>query len=235
MQSFRATIFVLASVLLSAAAVMAQPVAPTNLNAQAVSSTRVNLLFQDNSNNETQFEVEVRPASSGTFVSAGSVGPNITALAVNGLTPGTTHFFRIRAVGPGGSSAYTNEASATTLNNDGPCVQNTTTMCLNNDRFRVQAMFLTPAGQGGEARAVKLTADSGYLWFFNADNIEAVVKVLNGCGVNSRYWVFAGGLTNVRVMMTVFDTSRGTSATYLNPQGIAFQPIQDTGAFATCP
>jgi hypothetical protein len=58
---------------------------------------------------------------------------------------------------------------------------------------------------------------------------------LNACTLNSRFWVFAGGLTNVRVVMTVTDTQTGTVKTYTNPQGVAFQPIQDTSAFATCP
>ena len=61
-----------------------------------------------------------------------------------------------------------------------------------------------------------------------------VVKVLNGCGVDSNYWVFAGGLTNVQVVMTVTDTQTGAVKTYTNPQGQSFLPIQDTLAFA-CP
>jgi len=235
MSSFRAMIIGLISILLPAAAALAQPAAPSNLAAQAVRSDRVNLLFQDNSGNETQFDVEARPASSATFTSVGSIGPNVTALAVNTLVQGTTYFFRVRAVGPGGNSAYSNVASATTLNNDSPCTPTATAMCLNGSRFRVQALFLTPSGQNGEASTVKLTDDSGYFWFFAASNIEAVVKVLNGCGLNTRYWVFAGGLTNVRVMMTVTDTNASVSATYVTPQGPAFQPIQDTGAFGTCP
>jgi hypothetical protein len=82
---------------------------------------------------------------------------------------------------------------------------------------------------------VKLTSDSGYLWFFGSANIEAVVKVLDGCGTNNRYWVFAGGLTNVRVVLKVTDTMTGLIKKYVNPQGTAFQPIQDVSAFATCP
>jgi hypothetical protein len=62
-----------------------------------------------------------------------------------------------------------------------------------------------------------------------------VIKVLNGCGVNNNYWVFAGGLTNVQVMLTVTDTQTGSVRTYTNPINTAFLPIQDTGAFATCP
>jgi hypothetical protein len=61
-----------------------------------------------------------------------------------------------------------------------------------------------------------------------------VVKAVAGCPLNDRYWVFAGGLTNVNVVMTVTDTQTGAVKTYINPQGTAFAPIQDTSAF-TCP
>ena len=66
-------------------------------------------------------------------------------------------------------------------------------------------------------------------------NVEVVVKVLNGCGSNSRYWTFAGGLTDVNVILTVTDMQTGAVKTYTNPQGTPFQPIQDTDAFAACP
>ena len=82
-----------------------------------------------------------------------------------------------------------------------------------------------------------LTSDSGYFWFFNPANIEVVVKVLNACTqAPPRYWVFAAGLTNVEVTLQVTDTQAGGSPkTYVNPLGTPFAPIQDTGAFATCP
>jgi len=72
-------------------------------------------------------------------------------------------------------------------------------------------------------------------WFFTSNNIEVIVKVLNACSFNQRYWVFAGGLTNVAATMRVTDTRSGIVRTYLSRQGTAFQPVQDTGAFATCP
>lgn len=117
----------------------------------------------------------------------------------------------------------------------GGCTPNATTLCLNNGRFRVTATFATNAGQSGNGMAVSETTDTGMFWFFSANNIEMIIKVVNGCGFNSRYWVFAGGLTNVAVTITVTDTANGTVRTYTNPQGVAFQPIQDTSAFATCP
>ena len=115
------------------------------------------------------------------------------------------------------------------------CVADATTLCLNNGRFRVRTEWRTRDGSNGQGRGVALTPDSGYFWFFEAANVEAVVKVLNGCGSNSRYWTFAGGLTDVNVTLTVTDTQTGVIRTYTNPQGTPFQPIQDTDAFATCP
>ena len=116
----------------------------------------------------------------------------------------------------------------------GPCVPSDTRLCLNGGRFQVEAQW-TANGTTGPGHAVSLTSDTGYFWFFNAANIEAVVKVLNACALNQRYWFFAGGLTDVKVHLTVTDTRTGAVKAYDNPRGTPFRPIQDTGAFATCP
>jgi lysyl endopeptidase len=115
------------------------------------------------------------------------------------------------------------------------CTSNSTTLCLSAGRFQVQATWQPPGGVATPARAVALTPDSGYFTFSDPNNVEMVAKVVNACGLNSRYWVFAAGLTNVRVVTTVTDTRTGTVKTYTNPQGTAFAPLQDTNAFATCP
>jgi hypothetical protein len=39
-------------------------------------------------------------------------------------------------------------------------------------------------------------------------------------------------LTNVNVVIAVTDTQTGAVKTYTNPQGAAFEPIQDTDSFA---
>lgn len=106
---------------------------------------------------------------------------------------------------------------------------------LRNGRFKVEATWQIANGTTGAGNPVQLTSDTGYFWFFAASNVEFVIKVLDGCGLNNRYWVFAGGLTDVRVDIRVTDTLRGTTKSYTNPRGRAFQPIQDTSAFATCP
>ncbi len=114
------------------------------------------------------------------------------------------------------------------------CVASTTALCLQSQRFEVSATFRADDGQAGMAQAVPLTSDTGYLWFFAAANVEAVIKVLDGCALNQHFWVFAGGLTNVRTAITVTDTQTGIPKTYVNPLDTEFQPIQDTAAFA-CP
>jgi hypothetical protein len=88
----------------------------------------------------------------------------------------------------------------------------------------------------GSGKKVSLTADdSGLFYFFTSDNIEQLVKVLDGCSINSRYWVFAAATTNVEYTLTVTDTQRGVTKTYFNPLGNAAAAITDTGAFSTCP
>ncbi len=122
-----------------------------------------------------------------------------------------------------------------------PCAADATHLCLNGGRFEVSTVWLTQDGATGAGRAVPLPPpgggppDTGYFWFFADSNVETIVKVLAGCSLNDRYWVFAGGLTNIKVTTTVRDASTGAVKTYVNPQGKAFQPLQDTAAFETCP
>jgi outer membrane protein assembly factor BamB len=115
------------------------------------------------------------------------------------------------------------------------CQPDAATLCLEQQRFQVRAAWRTAAGAAGAGQAVGLSDGTGYFWFFADSNVELIVKVLDGCGVDQSYWVFAGGLTNVSVTMTVTDTSTGASRVYLNPQNTAFTPLQDTAAFAACP
>jgi hypothetical protein len=109
------------------------------------------------------------------------------------------------------------------------------TLCLNQGRFKVEGMFEAGGQPAIPIQMVKLTDESGYLWFFSATNVEAFVKVLNGCGLNKHYWVFVGGLTDVRVTITVTDTVTRETKTYTNPSGTLFKPVADTSAMDVCP
>ena len=116
-----------------------------------------------------------------------------------------------------------------------PCAAGPTSLCLAGGRFRVDVAWQTRDGNTGTGQAVSLTPDTGYFWFFGETNVEMVIKVLDACSFNGKFWVYAGGLTDVRTTITVTDTLTGAAKTYTNPQGTAFRPIQDSSAFGTCP
>jgi hypothetical protein len=117
-----------------------------------------------------------------------------------------------------------------------PCLPDGVTHCLQDGRFAVRAEWELPDGSEGQAAAVLPSADSGEFYFFNANNTEILVKVLDGCNNSTNsFWVFAAGLTNLGVTLTVTDTTTDLVREYENLVGTNFQPILDTAAFATCP
>lgn len=112
-----------------------------------------------------------------------------------------------------------------------PCAPSATAACVQGGRFKVEASWAT-ATAAGPANVEGQTADSAHFWFFHPDNTELLVKVLDACDGNDRFWVFASGLTNVEVLVRLTDTETGRVRIYFNPPGKAFAPVQDTDAFA---
>jgi streptogramin lyase len=145
------------------------------------------------------------------------------------------------AAGPDGNVWFAegngNKIGRVNLGSTGSCHADEHTLCLNNHRFAVTAVWqTTPTGPVAQANAVSITGETGYFWFLEPGNVEVVVKVLNACvdPFNS-YWVFAAGLTNLGVSVTVTDTLTGASKSYSNVRGTPFQPILDTSGLKTCP
>jgi hypothetical protein len=113
-----------------------------------------------------------------------------------------------------------------------PCTAGATTLCLNNGRFRVQAIFSAPSLgiTNAPAQAVPLTSDTGYFWFFSSNNVELVLKAVDGRSFNGFFWVFYGALSDVEYNITVTDTTTGASKTYSNAAG-HLASVADTAAF----
>jgi len=112
----------------------------------------------------------------------------------------------------------------------GTCVVGPSRLCLNGGRFAVEASWRDFQGRTGTGMAVSLTSDTGTFWFFDPANVEVVLKVVDGRGLNGKFWVFYGALSNVEYTLTVTDTETGAVHTYRNPSG-RFASVGDTGAF----
>jgi hypothetical protein len=217
------------------AVVGSAPAAPTNLQATPATSTSIQLTWNDNASDETSYVVEMRPTASGAYAPIATLAANATSYTATGLTALTSYTFRVKTHNGFGDSATSNEAAATTLANVPTC-SDPNALCLAANRFSVTATFDTTGGLHGTGQPIRLTADTGYFWFFAATNVEVVIKVLDACGFTARpaFWVFASGLTDVHVVITVTDLVSGQSHMYVNPIQTPFQPIQDTETFQTC-
>ena len=213
------------------------PAAPANLQAMAHSTTEVMLAWTDASNNETGFSIEQRTLA-GTYEEVGTVGANVKTFVADGLSSGTFYVFRVRAQNNAGNSAFSNEAGAAPNNAPLPCIASATVLCVNNNRFQIEVEWRTSTTTGqGQAVPIAGSPDSGLFYFFDAANLEMLVKVLNGCGLAARprYWVFFAATTNVELGVAVTDTQSGQVKSYFNPLNRPVPPVQDTDAFATCP
>jgi hypothetical protein len=154
--------------------------------------------------------------------------------------PGT---WNVHVVGSSGTGAY--QLTTTILRNVdlGPCVPGPKTLCIDDApgdrRFEATIAFDTSqaGGQAGLGNAIQLDTlgitTGGVFWFFNRENPEVLLKVLNGCGVNGHHWVFWSAGTNVRMVVTVTDRRTGRQRVYQNPDLTPALPVTDIFAF-TC-
>ena len=95
------------------------PNAPSGTNAVAVSWSQINVSWQDNSSNESGFEVHrSTTGSSGAFTLLASTGANVTSYSNGGLSGSTQYCYKVRAFkvtsGKTTYSAFSGVACATT-------------------------------------------------------------------------------------------------------------------------
>ena len=106
-----------------------------------------------------------------------------------------------------------------------------TTPLLFDGGYQVSLCYETAQGAVGEARAgIWSSNQSGLLWFFDRDNAEVLVKVLDGCSQNGRRWVFVAPVTDVAFNLHVTSNS-GRQWTHRNRLGETATTSSDTAAF----
>jgi PKD repeat protein len=90
------------------------PPTPTGLNATTLDTSRIRVTWNDNSTGETGFKIERSTSATSGFTQVGTVGTGVTSFTNTGLSRKTTYYYRVRAYGNGGNSAYSNVDSAKT-------------------------------------------------------------------------------------------------------------------------
>ncbi|MBI4834330.1 MAG: fibronectin type III domain-containing protein [Planctomycetes bacterium] len=84
---------------------------PSLLQATVISSTRINLTWNDNTNTETGYKVERKTGALGAYGEITSLGVDTEAYQDNTVVDGATYYYRVRAYNADGESSYSNEAS----------------------------------------------------------------------------------------------------------------------------
>lgn len=122
----------------------------------------------------------------------------------------------------------------------GACVEDATTACLVDGQFRVTvsydgngAQFVPPSVSllSGDAVRTSVTDDTALFSFYGPQHFDLAVKVLEGCPVNNKIWVFAALPTDSGLVLTVEDTSNAFIRQYVSAAAAAAAPIVDTSAF----
>ncbi len=87
---------------------------PTGLTSAAISSSRIDLVWQDNSADEAGFRVQRRQAGSADWVLIGATPADVTTFSDVGFVPGVLYHYRVQAFSTTAVSEFSNEAMATT-------------------------------------------------------------------------------------------------------------------------
>ena len=98
--------------------------------------------------------------------------------------------------------------------------------CLENG-FAVRVNWTTDGGRtiGTGKLAAHLGDDSAAFWFFDPNNAEVLLKVLDGCAVNRHWWVYAAPATDVEYWVSVWPPDG-----IARPDGVAYRGYQQPTA-----
>jgi hypothetical protein len=92
------------------------PLAPGYLTATAVSTSQINLSWQDNADNETGFRIWRKTSLNDTWTLLNTVAANTVSYHNIGLTAGVRYTYRVCAYNATGTSYWSDEAGDTPLN-----------------------------------------------------------------------------------------------------------------------
>lgn len=182
------------------------PAAPTLLTLNVASASSIQIRWNDNSNNETAFEIYRSTNNNSNFRLISTVNGGIGVQKVFtdvGLFANVRYYYKVRAVGVGGPSAYTNEVNGRTLNTI-PDVKDVIDFTV---RHSVEYVLdLTATDPDGDA----LT--------FSSDNLPPFAELTNGANGTAHLTFNAGFGDQGGYVINIYveDGNGGGDTTYLN-------------------
>ncbi len=227
---------------------------PTHVDAVPRSETSARVTWRDNSIAETGFEVRIRLAAAdedaaaadgespadGSWTVAAAVPANTAAATLEGLEAGRRYLLRVAALN-GTAAPASSRTGAFTLRQ--PPADGTPTDCEPRDGvatlsgdYEIRMCFEMPSGAQADAADYHLESTaSGLLWFFDRDNVEVLVKVLDGCAINGHRWVFVAPVTTLAFNLEIVERGAGRRFIHRNPRSRTATTVSDTTAFACDP
>jgi hypothetical protein len=138
------------------------PDAPGSLAVSSVTASSIDLVWTDQAQNETGFELQhATDAAFTANVISTTLAADATSSSVTSLAAGTTYYLRVRATNDAGPSAWSNAVSATTALAD-----NLTTKFINQQAgggaWASLGSFLFNAGSAGSVK-IRTDGTSGYV------------------------------------------------------------------------
>ncbi len=233
------------------------PAPPNNVSAHVTGPDRVRLNWSDNSRNETGFEIWLRQWSGddaepvwrrqGNSLPAGTVSAEVSGLSVEErLSVGFTEVptvlrgrYSLLVVAHNSSGFSASERFDLEFlpgPHPPPSLPGKVPACLPRPTglevggYHVFACFERPDGAAVRA----WSTHSGLLYFFNRDNVEILIKVLDGCGVNGHRWVFVAPVTDLAFNLQV-EGPGGPPWFHTNRLSNTAETRSDTSAFACTP
>jgi formylglycine-generating enzyme required for sulfatase activity len=201
---------------------------------------RLDLVFRRSSDN-LNFTIAgypVSPLAPGATASVSSTGTLMANQPLASGTAGTFYVVVMEAVVLQGGTQWLvssnflqGQSYTTTSTFHTTCYPNPSNACVNSNRFSISGTFQDYSGNSGPVQMVQMGSDTAWGYFSDSSNTELVVKVLNFCSVSSVWAVYAGGLTDLQINLSVRDTSAGGLKTYTNALGNSWVLIRD-GAFS---
>ncbi|WP_051295929.1 extracellular catalytic domain type 1 short-chain-length polyhydroxyalkanoate depolymerase [Eisenibacter elegans] len=202
--------------LLGATPTPTAPATPSNLAAAAVSASQINLTWADNSNNEDNFVLERSTSATTGFAAIATLPANTTSFSNTGLNANTTYYYRVRAANAGGSSAFSNTASATTQQAQVP--PSTYTIAQPNGNFYLSTLNNVNTGQSittlgaGQVTQVKFRLYSA----INNSTLHIYVgNTVSGSPAYSQSVSTSAGDWQTFTLSTPFEVSANTQYTII--------------------